>query len=169
VFDRIAGGPRGGVRGPFRALLHSPGLTARLERVGHYLRYESALPARIREMAIMTVSAHCHCDVEWSSHLKFAKESGLSDAVLQHIAAGNEPDFEEASDAIAYRFVREVIANKGLGESVLQDMLATFGEEGTVELNVVVGYYTLLSMVLVSFAVPGTGPEAPWAKVSGSD
>ena len=38
----LAAGPRGGVRGPFIARLRSPRLMQRLQKVGEYLRYESA-------------------------------------------------------------------------------------------------------------------------------
>lgn len=164
IYDVIAGGARGGVRGPFRVLLHSPALTARLEKVGSYLRYESSLPARARELAIMMVSSHHRCDAEWTSHLKIALDSGVPEALLADIAAGREPRFDLDADRIVHHLVREVIANKGLSEDVLEPALATFGQAGTVELTVVVGYYALLAMVLVSYGVPpvaGDG-EAPW-------
>ena len=41
--DELAAGPRGGVKGPFIALLRSPELMDRLQRVGEYLRFRSAL------------------------------------------------------------------------------------------------------------------------------
>ena len=43
----LTDGPRGGVRGPFIPLLRSPELMDRLQKLGEYLRFNSALPARI--------------------------------------------------------------------------------------------------------------------------
>src|SRR3970282_115890 len=42
---------RGGVRLPFSPLLHSPDVTQRVAHVGTYIRFESALPAKDRELA----------------------------------------------------------------------------------------------------------------------
>jgi 4-carboxymuconolactone decarboxylase len=48
VRAEIASGPRGGVRGPFDALLRSPALADRLRKVGAYVRFESSPPAQSR-------------------------------------------------------------------------------------------------------------------------
>ena len=52
VHDEIANGPRGSVRGPFPVLVRSPGLADHVQKAGGYLRYESALPGKLRELAI---------------------------------------------------------------------------------------------------------------------
>ena len=49
----LTAGPRGGVRGPFIALLRSPQLMDRLQKVGEYLRYDSMLEARLSEFAML--------------------------------------------------------------------------------------------------------------------
>lgn len=149
------------MRGPFTVLLHAPELTARLERVGHYLRYESNLPDRARELAIMIVAQRHRCDTEWTSHLKFALASGIDQRDLDAIAAGEEPRFAAEVDREVYRFVVETLDGGELPDPVLQPIRDRFGQGGAVELNIVVGYYTMLSLLLVSFAVPSPVP-APW-------
>ncbi len=52
IFNQIVQGPRGQVRGPFTVLLHSPGLAGKVEQVGAFIRYQSVLPPRARELAI---------------------------------------------------------------------------------------------------------------------
>src|ERR1700674_2844675 len=47
VAQAVAGGPRGGLRGPFHALLRIPELADRLRHLGDYVRFESALPATL--------------------------------------------------------------------------------------------------------------------------
>ena len=58
VAAELAAGPRGGVRGPFIPLLRSPQLMDRLQKVGEYLRYHSALEPRLSEFATLIVSRH---------------------------------------------------------------------------------------------------------------
>ena len=50
-YDSIASGPRGGVSGPFNALLRSPELADRAQALGEYLRFNTSLPARLNEFA----------------------------------------------------------------------------------------------------------------------
>ena len=69
VSDELVSGPRGALAGPFVPLLRSPGLMARVQKVGEYLRFESALPDRIKELAIL-VTARCWSQgYEWMFHL----------------------------------------------------------------------------------------------------
>ncbi|MFZ1910653.1 MAG: carboxymuconolactone decarboxylase family protein, partial [Burkholderiales bacterium] len=58
VYDAIVAGPRGGVRGPFDALLRSPELADRLQKVGAFVRFESSLPAHLSELAILVTARH---------------------------------------------------------------------------------------------------------------
>jgi 4-carboxymuconolactone decarboxylase len=46
----LAAGPRGAVKGPFVALLRSPELMDRLQQVGEYLRFRTALAPRVSEL-----------------------------------------------------------------------------------------------------------------------
>jgi 4-carboxymuconolactone decarboxylase len=73
----LAAGPRGGGRGPFIALLRSPSLMRRLQKVGEYLRYESALERRLAELATLVVSRHLTQQFEWQVHYPLAIEAGL--------------------------------------------------------------------------------------------
>ena len=56
VYDSIASGPRGGVRGPFLALIHVPELTNRIQHLGEYLRYNTSYPPRLSEFAIIVTA-----------------------------------------------------------------------------------------------------------------
>jgi len=50
VHDEIASGPRGGVRGPFGMLLHSPHLADRVQKLGEFVHYRCAVPGKLREL-----------------------------------------------------------------------------------------------------------------------
>jgi hypothetical protein len=45
--DELIAGPRKGVKGPFIPLMRSPRLLAPLQKVGEYLRFNSALSRRV--------------------------------------------------------------------------------------------------------------------------
>lgn len=56
VAEAILSGPRGSIQGPFNAWLRSPALADLLQRVGAYLRFETPLPPRVKEFAILVTA-----------------------------------------------------------------------------------------------------------------
>ena len=52
IAERIAG-RRGAVRGPFQVWLNSPEACDRIEALGAFLRFESSLPLRLRELSLL--------------------------------------------------------------------------------------------------------------------
>ena len=46
AYQGIVSGPRKGAVGPFNALLRSPDVADRVQRVGEYVRFQSSIPAR---------------------------------------------------------------------------------------------------------------------------
>ena len=74
--DELIAGPRKGVKGPFVPLLRSPELMARLQKVGEYLRFESALPPRLSEFATLVVARRWTQQFEWAVHVPLAIAAG---------------------------------------------------------------------------------------------
>ena len=74
VADAIQAGPRGaGLRGPFNALLRSPDLCDLVQRVGAHVRYSSAIPARLNEMAIIMAGR------KWTAQYRVLRASAVGD------------------------------------------------------------------------------------------
>src|SRR5579862_3853259 len=84
----IVAGPRGEVRGPFNALLRSPELADRIRHMGDYLRFESDVPADLKELAILLVARFWSAQYEWYAHSKLSVKAGLSPAVSDAIGKG---------------------------------------------------------------------------------
>jgi len=78
VYDAIAAGPRGVVRGPLAVWLQSPGLAQRAQDLGAFCRYGSSLPPRLSELAILVTGAHWRAGYEWCVHAPIARSAGLA-------------------------------------------------------------------------------------------
>src|SRR5208282_4070224 len=92
VAEAIQAGPRGaGLRGPFNALLRSPELCDLVQRVGAYVRFSTALPAPLNEMAICMAGRKWTAQYEFYAHRRLALEAGLDTAIVDAIAAGQRP------------------------------------------------------------------------------
>ena len=58
----------GSLTGPFNAMLYAPHLGQALQAVGEAIRFDSSIPPRGRELAILTVASHWRSDFEWYAH-----------------------------------------------------------------------------------------------------
>src|SRR5262245_44134261 len=71
TFDSLTdpeGGTIRGLRGPGGILLHSPELSRHTRPFNRYLRYESGLGGRVRELAILTTARELDSQFEWAAH-----------------------------------------------------------------------------------------------------
>ena len=80
--DELINGPRRGVYGPFRPLLHRPPLLRAVAKVGESLRYEGTLDAALREWTICVVARELSNVFEWDMHLPLAAAAGVPAAAL---------------------------------------------------------------------------------------
>ena len=148
VAQELAAGRRGAVYGPFVPALRSPELTRRLQKVGEYLRYEPALPPKLREMAILLVAREWTQDFEWDAHAPLAEREGLARDVIDAIAEGRRPATHEAGEAVVYDFFVELERSHSVSNPTYAAAVAAFGEQGVVDLVALIGYYTTLAMIM---------------------
>ena len=161
----IAAGPRGEVRGPFLALLRSPGLAHTVQQVGEYLRFKCPLERRIAEMSTLMAARHWTQQYEWQSHYKHAMKAGLSPAIAEAIAEGRRPTGMAVDEEALYDMLTEVLHNQSVCDATYARALAVFGEQGVIELVAIAGYYAMLAMILNvgRKALPaGQEPQLPW-------
>ena len=164
VYRDLMAGPRGGVRGPFNALLRSPVLVDRVQKLGEFLRFESSISARLNEFAILITARHWNAQYEWFAHYPHALKGGLKPEVAADLALGKRPANMQEDEAIVYDFCKELHETKSVSDATYERALKKFGERGVVDLIGVSGYYTLVSMVLNVDRQPlpaGTPPPLP--------
>lgn len=161
----IAAGPRGELRGPFIALLRSPELMSRVQKVGEYLRFGCPVERRLMEMATLMAARHWTSQYEWQSHYRHAMKAGLAPAVADAIAEGRRPGTMAEDEETVYELITESLHNRGVSDATYARAVARFGESGVVDLVAVTGYYLMLAMVLNMARVPlpaGREAELKW-------
>lgn len=141
-------GPRKGVYGPFLPLLRSPQLLDRVARVGEYLRFDSVIDARIRELVTCAAARHVSNQFEWAMHAPLALKAGVSSATLAALQVGARPKDLPADEEIALDFARELLNSHGVSEPTYLAASARFGEQGVVELTTLVGYFVMVSWLM---------------------
>jgi 4-carboxymuconolactone decarboxylase len=157
VYSDIASGPRAGVRGPFNALLRSPELADRAQKLGEWVRFNSSLPERLKEFAILVTARHWSAQYEWHAHHAHALKAGLDPRLAAELALGKRPAGMTEEEAAVHDFCRELHEKKAVEDATYARVVKHFGERGAVDLIGVIGYYTLVSMVLNVDRVPIPG------------
>ena len=150
--------------GPFNPWLRSPVLGDAAQRLGETVRFESALPPQLRELAILVVAAKWKAQYEWWAHERIARREGLDKRIIESVKAETLPDFSNPTEAVVYNFARELLDEHRVSDNLYDEAIELLGETGIVELVILLGYYTLVSMTLNVFEVPvPTGEDAPFA------
>ena len=153
VHDRIASGPRGGVRGPLALWLHRPELADNAQTLGRYCRYETCLPPHLSELAILTTARIWDAAYEWQAHLQPAREAGLSEEVIVALGEETTPAFQSPDEVLVYSFTRELNLTRSVSDDLYARTVAELGPDATVDLVGILGYYSLISMTIKAFDV----------------
>ena len=161
VYDAIASGPRGGVRGPLAVWLHRPGLADRAQSLGEYCRFGSSLSKRLSELAILVTARIWGSEYEWMAHKVHALQAGLSPDAIEAIRTHAPPILADAEEQAVYDVATTLNHTKRLDEALYARATAALGEGRMVDLVGVLGYYTLISMTINAFEVPRTDGQPP--------
>jgi 4-carboxymuconolactone decarboxylase len=158
VAERILGGRRMEGRpkaeptqvlgGPFNAWMQSPKLADALQVVGEFLRFNTSLPTKLSELAILLSARHWTAQYEWYAHARMALAGGLDPRIVDAIAAGRRPEDMPAEEEATYDFCTELRRDKNVGDESFARAVDLFGHAGAIEILAISGYYDLVSMTL---------------------
>ncbi len=161
IYEEIAG-PRGGVvRGPFAIWLRNPELADKANQLGNVLRIKGLLDKRLFELAILVVARSWTAQYEWYAHAQAALAAGLDAAIVDSLREGREPVFSRADERLVYKVSRELQTQRALGDATYREAEALLGLPLLIELISVVGFYTMVAIVLVGFDAPVPGGSTP--------
>lgn len=135
--------------GPFNAYARSPGLGLLLLGVSDYVRFNSSLPPRLSEFAIMIAARQWSQPYEWRAHYPLAVKGGLDRQILVDLGAGKRPQGMKEDETALYDFCTEMYRDKNVSDAAFKAALATFGERGVMDLIGIIGYYDIASMALI--------------------
>lgn len=153
VQDLIAGGPRGGVRGPFLALMQAPAVAPLVADLGEYVRYRTSLDDALVELAVLVVVAERRADYAWTAHARIAAAAGVGDDVIEAIRQGSPPPFEDEDQRLVHAFSSALQADRRIPDEVYSAAVDRFGLRAVVELATAIGYFNLVAAVLNAFEI----------------
>ena len=153
LYDRI-GGKRGQVRGPFLIWIRSPELCDKVEALGAFLRFDTVLPERIRELAILVAARFWDAQYSWAAHSEKAVKVGVSAQAVEQLALNQVPEFTNADERAFYEFASELLTTHFVSDEKYNAAYEAFGEQGMVDIIGALGNFSMLAMCLNTFQVP---------------
>ena len=136
------------MEGPFNVLLRSPELGDAAQRLGAQIRFHSSLPKKLNEFAILISGRYWSAEYEFYAHSRLALAAGLSRSIVDALAAGVRPPSMDAGERAVYEFATELWNKHRISDATFRAAQQQFGERGVVDLTSLLGYYSLVSMLL---------------------
>jgi 4-carboxymuconolactone decarboxylase len=146
-----------GLGGPYNPMLRSPILGQRMFDLLYYLRWNTSVPLRLNEFAILIVGRQWRSQVEWFAHAPLAIKAGLSPEIVADLKASKRPANMKPDEAIVYDFVTELSAKHAVSDETFKRAKELLGEQQVVDLTAVAGTYVTVAMLL-AMAEEGVPP-----------
>src|SRR6476646_9710395 len=139
-----------GIAGPYNPMMRSPVLGQRLFDLFHYLRWETSVPTRLNEFAILIIGRQWRSQVEWYAHAPLAAKAGLSPEIIAELKAGKRPSSMAEDEAVVYDFVTELTTTRKVSDPTFARTRQVFSDQQIVDLTAVAGNYIMVAMILAA-------------------
>ena len=152
-----------GIGGPYNPMLRSPVFGQKMFDLLRYLRWDTSVPLKLNEFAILIIARQWRSQVEWFAHAPLAVKAGLSPELVADLKAGRRPSNMPAQEAAVYDFVTELTTGHAVSDATFARAKELLGEQQVVDLTAVAGTYVTVAMILAMAeeGVPA-GKEAPF-------
>ena len=154
AFDEVVQ-QRGGIPtgGPGSVMLNAPEAAKRAMELARYLRTDTSLAPRIRELAMLMAARENDCQYIWNAHAPLARTAGLRDDIVDALRDKKEiPALAPDEDAVV-NYGREFFRTRRVSQASFDAALAQFGVLGLTELTTLMGCYAMLAFNVNAFGV----------------
>lgn len=126
-----------------RALVNSPGAARAFSRLGGYIRNQSTLDGRLRELAILQVGYVSRSGYEYSHHIHIGHDFGVTGDDVRAIAletAGSTSNLEPLARAVLLG-TRQMVEGESIDNATFATLREALGDEHLTDLVVTVSFY----------------------------
>jgi len=139
----------------YRTLVHSPNALRRFSGLGQYIRFDSKLDPRLRELAILQVGYLTRSKYEYSHHIKIGRDFGVSDDDIRGMIAETDgrPSGLEPLTKSVLRAAREMTTDLAASDATFAELAAALSTEHLTDLVVTIGFYNAVVRILETMQI----------------
>jgi len=154
---------RVGLGGPYNPMLRSPVFAQKMFDLLYYLRWQTSVPLKLNEFAILIVGRQWRSQVEWFAHEPLALKAGLSPEIVADLKQNRRPANMPPEEAVVYDFITELTTRYAVSDETFAHAKQLLGEQQVVDLTAVAGTYITIAMMLAMAeqSIPA-GEELPF-------
>ena len=135
------------------ALAHAENSIRHYARFGNSLLTQAKLKPRYREIAILRVATLCDCKYEWTQHLAWAKNAGLSDAQIEEVRKGGKSEVLTDQEKAILRYTDEVVKKVKASDEAFAAVQSFLDPREIAELTLSVCYWEMVAKCIESLGV----------------
>jgi 4-carboxymuconolactone decarboxylase len=150
-----------GITGPYNMMLRSPIMGQRMFSMLDYLRFNTSVPRKLNEFAILIQGRLWTSQVEWSAHYPLALKAGLPQSVADDLKVGKRPASMAPDEEAVYDFCMELTTKHFVSDATFKKIRAVFNDQQIVDLIGVTGTYITAAMLSNTNEDPTPGGKTP--------
>jgi 4-carboxymuconolactone decarboxylase len=148
---------RGVVPGPHKIWLANPGLSKAIVPTGAYFQTASSLTKPEIEIVTSIINGRWLAAYSNYEHEKIGVEvAGLDPQKVEALIAGLPTSFDEPRQQIVYELAAALAQPRVVPLGLYRRAKETIGDKGIVDVTVLMGWFTMVSLTLAAFDVPAS-------------
>ncbi len=137
----------------FKVMGHCPYIGLNFQRLGSSILRGEKLSPKLRELAILRVGNLARSEYEFTKHTAIGLKAGVAQKQIDELASWKtSPAFNETEGAVL-AYTDEVAENISVSDKTFANLKRFFDEDQIVEITTVIGYYGMVSRILVALKV----------------
>ncbi len=143
----------GSVLNFYATMIQHPRLYTPRMSFGSYLRTETSLPPKTRELLIMRTAFLIGAEYEWAHHVEYARATGLTDGEIARIAAGPDAAGWSEEHQTVLRAADELRREAFITNRTWGVLAKHYNTKQLVEIVFTVGGYTMTGLAINTFGI----------------
>ena len=138
-----------------RLMSHSPNGATAFHTMGQYIRHESPLNPRLREMAILQVGYLTRSVYEYTHHIKISRDFGVTDEDIRAIAAetkGQSTNLDPLTKAVLLA-AREMTQGHAATDATFEILKSHLNHELLTDLILIISFYNAVVRFLETMQI----------------
>ena len=139
----------------YRALAHSPNGLRSFSALGKFVRHQSRLDPRLRELAILQVGYLTRSPYEYSHHIKIGRDFGVTDDDVRALideTAGRKTVLDPLTKAVL-RAAREMTTDMAVADDTFEALRKGLDNECLTDLVVTIAFYNGVVRLLATMQI----------------